>query len=335
MSRTLHLYDLLPPALPRWVPGDQYPRAALRAMLKPFRGTPPVGLTKLVQNLTLGLDRLGAPYRFHRRPAKMAKGDLVGIVHGPIDTVREVAAQQPCITGVGVLNFPDEWPNLFKETQSAIHLQSCDWAADFYRPFYGDRVKIWAVGIDHDTYTPRPAVNKEFDFLLYNKIRWPKELPEPNLLTEIRATLARRGLTYTEIAYGKYPKGKENSYHAMLGRCRAMLFVCENETQGIAYNEAMSMGVPILAWNPLRWLDPERHKHNLSNHHASSVPYWDERCGEQFHNLAEFEPAMNRFLEGVRSNRYRPRDYVMDHFQLAKCAQNFIDFTAEAVDRKS
>lgn len=332
MQRPLHLYDLRPLSLPRWIPGDQYPRALARALLRPFRGTPPVGLGKITQNLVLGLERLGTPYQLWHGLAPAPAGSPVAILHGPIPSVRTVAQRGPNITGVGVLNFPDEWPRMFEETQTAFHVQSCDWAADYYRPFFGDRLRVWAVGIDSDTCAPRPAVAKEFDFLIYDKIRWPHELPEPGLPAAVRETLTRRGLTFTEIRYGHYPKGRENSYHAMLGRCRAMLFLCENETQGIAYNEALSMDVPMLAWNPGRWLDPQRHLHGLSQCPASSVPYWDERCGEQFRDLAAFAPALDRFLEQQRRGTYRPRDYVLENFDLKKQAQKYLDFALEALE---
>jgi glycosyltransferase involved in cell wall biosynthesis len=327
----LHLYDLVPADRPRWIPGDQYPRALIRTLLRPWRGRPPVGLAKVTQNLGLGLDRIGQPWQLHRKP-DLAPGDqAVGILHGPIDLVRQVAVARRCVTGVGILDFPDQWPTLFQDTRAAFHLQACDWAADYYRPvFGGDRLRIWPVGIDTDSCVPRPDTPKEFDFLVYNKIRWPQELPEPGLREGVLRTLTERGLTFTEIGYGRYPKGKENSYHALLARSRAMLFICENETQGIAYNEALSMNVPMLAWNPRRWLDPNRHRHGLSQCPASTIPYWDGRCGEEFLNLAALPAALERFLERARRGDYHPRDYILENLTLEKCARHYLDLIAEA-----
>jgi glycosyltransferase involved in cell wall biosynthesis len=109
-----------------------------------------------------------------------------------------------------------------------------------------------------------------------------------------------------------------------------MLFLCENETQGIAYNEAMSMGLPILAWNPGRWLDPNRHAHGRSDCPASSVPYWDQRCGEQFAQAGEFADALDLFVERLRGGRYAPRDYMLENLTLDRCARKYIAFLAEA-----
>ena len=332
MKTPLQLYDLVQPDRPRWIPGDQYPRALLRKLLRPWRGRPPGGLAKVTQNLCMGLDAIGQPWRLHRKPNLEPGRETVGILHGPLDLVREVASVRRCVTGVGVLDFPDQWPTLFQDTQAAFHLQACEWAAAYYRPYFGDRLRLWPVGIDTVSCAPQPQVPKEFDFLVYNKLRWQNELPEPGLREEVLRTLTTRGLKYREIGYGRYPKGRENSYHALLSRSRAMLFLCENETQGIAYNEALSMDVPILAWNPRRWLDPNRHAHGLSDCPASSIPYWDERCGEEFLNLASLPAALDRFLDRANHGIYRPRDYILENLTLVQCARKYVGFITEASD---
>lgn len=330
----IHLYNLAPRQTHRWIPGDQWPRAALRALLRPLRGTPPIGLTKWTQNLCLGLDRIGVPWKLHRDPVIPKNPGVVGILHGPLDQVRRVATKVPCVTGVGVLNFPDEWPTLFADTQTRLHLQSCEWSAAYYRPFFGERVLTYAVGIDTERFAPRPAVTKEFDFLVYNKIRWPQELPERDLRESCLTELQRRGLSFIEVKYGQYPGGKESGYHDLVARSRAVLFLCENETQGIAYNEALSMGVPLLAWNPGKWLDPNRRAHGLADAPASSVPYWDDRCGEQFCRLAEFSPTLDRFLDRARSGKLAPRDYMLENLTLERCSQTYVDILKEAGERR-
>ena len=332
MRPTVHLYDLKPPGRHRWIPGDQYPRALARAALLPLRGRPPGGLAKVTRNLGLGLDKIGRAWHLHHRPDLPSGKAVLGILHGPLDQVQALARQRPSVTGVGVMNFPDEWPSMFQESKVKLHLQSCEWAAAYYRPYFGDRIRVWAFGIDTEMHAPRPSVTKEFDFLIYNKLRWPQELPEPNLREAVTQELTKRGLTFYEITYGHYPGGREEAFHNLLGRSRSMLFLCENETQGAAYNEALSMGVPILAWNPLKWLDPERHNHGLSNWRASSVPYWDERCGEQFHSLPTFESTLERFLDRLRSDIYRPRSFVLENLRLDTCAKTYLAYLDEAAN---
>jgi hypothetical protein len=301
----------------------------LRTLLRPFRGFIPGGLTKVTKNLCAGLDNLGQAYQLHHCADSVDANNVIGILRGPIDDVRNLAGAHISVTGVGVLNFGDEWPNLFEETRTAFHLQACEWAAALYRPFFGDRIRIWPVGIDTNTWSPLGSIRKEYDFLVYNKLRWPHEHPEPDVREYCLAELNRRGLKFAEICYGRY---QEKSYHALLAQSSAMLFLCENETQGIAYNEALSMGVPILAWNPGLWLDPGRHAHNLSHCFASSVPYWDERCGEQFTSVATFAESLESFLARSVSGKYKPRDYILENLTLERGAQTYVNLIAEAAD---
>ncbi len=330
ISAPIHLYDLSPPQQPRWFAGDQYPRALVRAAARFWRGTPPVGLGKVTRNLGLGLDRIGQPYRLHSSPVPPGGDGVVGIIHGPIESARKIAVACRSVTGPGILDFPQQWPALFSETKAAFHLQNCEWAAAYYRPFFGNRVRVWAMGVDTDTYAPRPDIAKDVDFLVYNKLRWPGEHPEPGVREHCLRELDARGLRWREIVYGRYPRGRESSYHAQVARSRAMLFLCENETQGFAYNEALSMGVPMLAWNPGLWLDPNRHARGLSDCPASSVPYWDERCGEQFRRLGEFGGALDCFLERLRAGAYHPRNYILENLTLEQGARRYVQFLAEA-----
>lgn len=331
---TLHLYDLKAPDRARWIPGDQYPRALIRRLLRPWRGLPPVGLTKVTVNLCLGLEQIGQPYVLHSRPDLAPEGSPVGILHGPLDLVRKVAAARPCVTGVGIFDFPEQWPTFFQDTKAVWHLQACEWAASSYRPLFGaEHIKIWPVGIETERHQPRPDVAKEYDFLVYEKLRWPAQHPERDVLARTLAELDRRGLRYQIIGYGRYPKGRENSYHAMLSRSRAMLFLCENETQGIAYNEALSMGVPMLAWDPGRWLDPNRHNYNRSNFPATSVPYFDARCGERYTSLDALPGTLDRFLGKLKAGDYRPRDYIVENLELGLCARRYADLALQAATR--
>ena len=45
-----------------------------------------------------------------------------------------------------------------------------------------------------------------------------------------------------------------------------MIFLCEHETQGIAYQQALSRNVPILAWDRGGdWQDPTYYPERVSN----------------------------------------------------------------------
>ena len=113
--------------------------------------------------------------------------------------------------------------------------------------------------------------------LIYDKVRWEHERYEAGLIAPIRAALRHAGRSVEEIRYGYY---EEDDFRAALSRARTMIFLCEHESQGIAYQQALSCGVPILAWDrggP--WQDPSYYPEGVVYGPVTSVPYWDARCG--------------------------------------------------------
>src|SRR5207248_10842013 len=121
-----------------------------------------------------------------------------------------------------------------------------EWMRKMWQPYFGDRVVAWPVGIDTDLWSPSINEARGVDVLLYDKVRWEHDEYERTLLDPIRKELEHRGLHFREIRYSYY---REEEFHKLLSEARAMIFLCEHETQGIAYQQALSAGVPILAWD--------------------------------------------------------------------------------------
>lgn len=302
----------------------------MRASLKPLRGSPPAGLAKVTSNLVLGLRKLGTEFRLAKRPKPPVTQGVFGVLGGPREICRILAQSGRCVVGPGILNSPREWPDLFSNSQAVFNIQNCEWSAAMYRSLYGDRVKIWTMGIEHERYVPQPSDPKEVDFLIYDKIRWPDSPVSANLLEVCQEELRKAGCSTLYIRYGKYPRGRESAYHDLLRQCKALLYLSENETQGFAYNEALSMGVPILAWNYGKWCDPSRFEYGLDNVPATSIPYWDDRCGVDFHTSSDFEEGLGSFLEKLRSGKFAPREYVLENLRLEQGAQRYLDLIEAA-----
>lgn len=325
----LYLCDFPFPERPRWLPGDQFIRKPIRKLLEPFRGRPPGGLRKVTENLCLGLKRLEVPFLLLRHESEVPDGELLGLLHGPRNLCERIAKRQPCITGPGILNGSREWPDLFETTRCLFHIQNCDWAAEMYKPRFEGKIKVWTMGIDEERYLPSQQ-KPRFDFLIYDKIRWRDNPEYSDLLAHCQSIMEARGLSVQYIRYGKYPGGKEAAYHEMLSQSRAMLYLSENETQGFAYNEAMSMNVPILAWDIGKWCDPMRFDLGRENAKASSVPYFDSRCGMKFRGVADFEVTLDMFFEKLGSGEFHPREYVLENLRLCQGAQRYRELFAEA-----
>ena len=105
-----------------------------------------------------------------------------------------------------------------------------------------------------------------------------------------------------------------------------MIFLCEHESQGLAYQECLSSGVPILAWDQGYCLDPNRFVWGQPNIAATSVPYFDDRCGERFEGLKDLDEKISMFMGKIGASAYSPRDFVMENLTLTRSAAQFLSF---------
>ena len=307
----------------RWFPCDRYVRRVIRRFV---RGRPRVGGQKRVfLNLIRGLDLLNVPYRVNDyRFAKKNPASLLCILGKP-HVYERCSLPNPIVFGPCLYSHPlGAPPSFLRDSRVKKILVPGNWMAEMCRPAWGDRVVAWPVGIDTDMWRPAPQraqLNHKAKILLYNKILWEKQSFEASLVRPIKSILASKELDVEEIKYGFY---EEADFKSALDRCSAMIFLCEHETQGIAYQQALSCGVPILAWDRGGyWQDPEFFPERVRYEPVSSVPYWSERCGIRFSNLVAFEHALSDFLYKQQQGFFDSRSFVLENLSLEKCASAF------------
>lgn len=309
-----------PPEADRWIWGDRWIRPVVRRVVRGPRV--PSGIDKVFLNLAAGLREIGAPYVVNPPWRKIGPGQSVGVIGRDRACLVGYDLPNPILAGVALMTHPTEWPTLCEEYPVRKYVQHCDWAIDLYRPYFGaDRCDTWAVGIDTTLWAPSDPSQKTIDFLLYDKVRWEHERYQNELIDPVIAALDEAGCSYEVIRYGSY---RPEDYAGALQRCRSLLFLCEHESQGIAYQEAMSAGLPVLAWDPGQWLDPGRFHWGTPHVPASSVPFFDARCGERFVDAATFPETLRQFNEKRTGGHYAPRDYMLENLTLAKSAEHYL-----------
>mgnify|MGYP001325278143 FL=1 len=117
-----------------------------------------------------------------------------------------------------------------------------------------------------------------------------------------------------------YIKGyKESEYQTYLQQCKYGIIIDAHESQGFAIEEALSSDVPLLVWNVTSM--SQEYLSNYSSIPSTSIPYWDERCGEFFYNTSEFHDIYNKFITNL--SNYRPREYIMEYLSTEPCAKRF------------
>ena len=314
------LYYVKPPEQDRWVPGDRWIRGFARRLLRGRQR--PGGLDRVFLNLCVGLDRLGITYQVNKPFEEIEADDLVGVLGIGRRCLYGYDRPNPIVAGIGLMTHPSEWPDLCDEYPIVTYLQHSEWAADVYRPYFGERCAVWPVGIDTRYWQPNPEIDKQVDILIYDKIQWDRERHVSELLVPLKIALQQRGLSFAEIHYGAYDP---ETYRSLLRTTRAMVFLSQHESQGLAYQECLATDVPVLAWDPGECLDPNRFSWGEPVIPATSVPYWDDRCGERFSLGDDLVITLDQFLMGVNQGRYEPRAYVLDHLTAEDCAAKFLE----------
>jgi len=235
-----------------------------------------------------------------------------------------VAGDNPIIFGHGDLGLPEAAAGIAAREQMRILIQPCDWACAFNRPYCGDKLRAFPVGVDSSQWHLREMA-KTHDFLVYDKIRWYRGERVPAIRDRLIESLTARGHSVTVVQYGAH---RQDQYRRALATSRALLFLCEHETQGIAYQEALAAGVPVLAWDEGELVDPELRRY-APNLKVSSVPYFDERCGMRF-TLETFEQIAVQFWAEIE--RFRPRDYIDDRLSMQRAGRDYLSLYSSIAD---
>lgn len=320
--KKIHLYFRVEPRKDRFFYGDRY---LLGLIKKLFYKKKISGVEKVFLNLCKGFDQLKINYDVNLPFKKIKPGEPVVVLGYGKYALKGYNISNPLIAGVGLMTHPNDWPDIFKEYPVAKYLQHSEWTKNIYsRHYEPDKCGLWPAGIDTEKWKPAEQPLKKYDLLVYNKIMWNKPQTENTLKTPILKKLDEMGISYKEITYGNYI---EPEYYSSLNDCRAMIFLCEHESQGFACCEALSMNVPVFAWDQGYWLDPNRFVWNDPVIPATSVPFFDDRCGMRFKDFQDFEKLINNFWSGVKNDDFKPREYVLENLTLKHSAQNMLNIT--------
>jgi len=114
----------------------------------------------------------------------------------------------------------------------------------------------------------------------------------------------------------------ENEFIQTLHNAKYCIVIDAHESQGFALQEMMSCNVPLLVWNIQSMKDESIT--NYDDIPATSIPYWDDKCGEVFYNKNELE---NKFeLLQNKLTTYEPRKFILDNLSIETCEKKWIDF---------
>jgi len=101
------------------------------------------------------------------------------------------------------------------------------------------------------------------------------------------------------------------------------IWVGAHESQGFALQEALSCDVPLIVWN-IRSMNQELGS-NLPDIPATTIPYWNEQCGEFFYDKTEWETVFSKFQNNCVLGTYNPRQFILDNLSVDICEKRFMN----------
>ena len=265
------------------------------------------GPHKVVKNLLMSLDQEKIEYAINEEKYEhnflLQYNDIAHEKHSKIEL-------DTCIIGPQVWLF-DTYGQFLIEHQDYYKkmIAPSQWVKDKFINKFNlpeNKISVWPVGIE--TFNNERDIT--YDCLIYFKRREQKELDA------VKQFLDGKNLTYKMVEYGGYG---EDGFKDLVNQAKFCFLINGTESQGIAVQEIMSMGVPIIAWDIKEWLD-QGEAYRVP---ATSIPYWDERCGEVFFNIGELDMTFSKFY--AKLDEYDPKAFIKDNLSFECSIKTLLD----------
>ena len=265
------------------------------------------GPHKVVKNLLMSLDQEKIDYSINEEKYEhnflLQYNDIAHEKHSKIEL-------DTCIIGPQVWLF-DTYGQFLIEHQDYYKkmIAPSQWVKDKFINKFNlpeNKLSVWPVGIE--TFNNERDIT--YDCLIYFKRREQKELDA------VKQFLDSKNLTYKMVEYGRYG---EDGFKDLVNQAKFCFLINGTESQGIAVQEIMSMGVPIIAWDIKEWLD-QGEAYRVP---ATSIPYWDERCGEVFFNIDELDVTFSKFY--AKLDEYDPKAFIKDNLSFECSVKTLLD----------
>jgi hypothetical protein len=211
--------------------------------------------------------------------------------------------------------FPDNKMNIINNKyKNAVYIQPSDWVRDIWINRGIKHISVLPFSFPVDTHKFNVQENTMRNkVMVYFKHRNPQELQF------LESFLKIKNITYRIFNYNK--KYQENDYLNYLQHSKFGIILDAHESQGFAIEEALSCNVPLLVWNA-KTMNQE-YGSSYASIPCTTIPYWDDRCGEVFDSKDELESKYIKFIHNL--DTYEPRQYILDNLSVEVCSKNFIN----------
>lgn len=260
------------------------------------------GPGKVYQNLIGGLEQINKKYCINDL-SKISQKSLI------LQDIGEHACKtsKDSFFGPNIFVLPSDKKEVCEKYSNFI--VPSKWVKDKYETFdcmEGNNIWIWPVGVDTDYWKPPKFKDFELDCFVYYKNRSLEELKK------IAKFLHTNKFSFKIVQYGNY---SEEQLKELCEKSRFCILLDGSESQGLAVMEMMSSNLPLYVLDKDYWESEEG-----KVFHATSIPYFDERCGRA--QKAFNEETFSKFILNLPS--YCPREYILENHTLEQSARNLL-----------
>jgi hypothetical protein len=212
--------------------------------------------------------------------------------------------------------FPEDRLKIIKGPKTVYNLLS-NWVINIWKNFpVCNNLNLIALpfGVDTEKFVNTKDIQCRNNVFIYFKRRHPSELHY------LENFLRSKNISYRIFSY--VDRYNESDYLNYLQNSKYGIWLGAHESQGFALQEALSCNVPLLVWNVTSM--NQEYGSTYSKLPATTTSYWDNKCGELFYNVNEFEVTYNKFIENI--NNYKPREFILENLSVDVCETKLIEF---------
>ncbi len=285
--------------------------------ITPKTGKKTGGPNKVFHNLCKGLNRINVTFSINESPLK----HKYNLVQSSIDALIDVGLYRiPSLIGPNLVVLPRDLPPFLKLNHT-IFLHPAEWCKDLWDivGYNKNSIVIWPVGIDWEEF----VINRTSSanrVLIYFKRR------NPLLLKNVLEIASSFGMDSIIVEYGKYT---EQQYKEALSVCKLGIWIGTSESQGIAQQEALASGLPLIILDVNSFWDEYPYPsypfpRKFHNFKPTSAPYFDKQCGIIIESISQLPETLETFLDNI--NNFDPMTYIQSKLTLEKAANQLLGY---------
>lgn len=125
----------------------------------------------------------------------------------------------------------------------------------------------------------------------------------------------------------------EMDYIDALHRASFGIWIGCHESQGFALQEALACGVPLLVFD-VKYMNQETGQERTPSYvgqNCTTIPYWDERCGESFQVGQEFLGKLAIITNKLSS--YKPREFILENVSIHGAFKKYWEHVIKSIQQ--